>query len=330
MSIYSILVTNNAPGCTTEIEQDLSVTECSQYLVSLTPTSPSLGPFNIYLNDVIYYSAVTRNDFLLGVVVSIECTTPTPTPTNTSTPTPTINETPTPTPTNTGSPTPTPTTNETPTPTPTNTGTPTPTPTSIGETFKAYLFPEPLDSVSQESLGQYLYDNGADWYGFGNSGGVPSTVNYANNMLLYVQYLGWSGLSGNFVSNVNDLSSNIRQLPGVGFDTYGCPQNQYTFGSVAVLPTNVNTSVQYNYTIWIPLAGVNNTLTNITVDIGPSQCDSTILQNGIPDTNLVLINVSVPAGQVIPEGDYRVLWNFRIPAALPLTTSIFFKGDTKT
>ena len=87
MSIYSILVTNNAPGCTAEIEQQLSVVGCSQYIVKLTPNSNSIGPFNVYLDDIIYYSDVTRNELLDGVIITIQCGTPTNTPSPTQTPT---------------------------------------------------------------------------------------------------------------------------------------------------------------------------------------------------------------------------------------------------
>ena len=134
MSIYSILVTNNAPGCTSEIEQQLSVSGCSQYIVRLTPNSNSIGPFNVYLDDIIYYSAVTRNDLLDGVILTIQCGTPTPTPTNTTTPTNTptnaLSPTTTPTPTNTATPTNTSTNTQTPTPSVTTGLTPTPTPTT--------------------------------------------------------------------------------------------------------------------------------------------------------------------------------------------------------
>jgi hypothetical protein len=181
------------------------------------------------------------------------------------------------------------------------------------------------------NLGQYLYDNGADWYGFGNSGGVPNTTNYSNNMLIYLQYSGWSGSNNNFITNVNNLSGPIRQSIGVGVDSYGCAQNQYTFSTIKVETFNVNPDVQYNYIIWVPLEGVGNSLNNITVDIGQSSpCTNSILDNGIPDTILASINVNVPSGRIIPSGNYRVLWNFTLPPSLPLGTSIFFKGDTKT
>jgi hypothetical protein len=369
MSIFSILVTNNAPGCTAEIEQQLTVSACTQYIVSLTPNSTSLGPFNIYLNDVIYYSAVTRNDFLDGVVVNVDCTTPTPTPTptqtNTPTQTPTIGESPTPTPTNTETPTqtptntptptqtqtsgltptPTPTNTETPTQTPTqtptNTGTPTQTPTQTGtptqtptqtsNLFKAYLFPEALDSTSQDSLGQFMFDNGADWYGFVNSGGIPGSSNYESNMLTYIQYPGWTGSSGNFITSVTNLTSDIRQSSGSGTDTFGCPQNQYTFGTIEVTTTDVNPNEQYDYSIWIPLAGVGNTFTNMTVDVGSSSpCTNNIFSDAIPDLGNAAIDVDVPTGLILPAGTYRVLWNFVVPSTIPLGASIYFKGDTKS
>ncbi len=123
MSLYTILVTNIAPGCNNEIEQQVNVTGCTTYIVRLTSNSNALGPFNVYVDNDIYYSAVTRNDMLNGVVVNIQCTTPTPTPTPTITPTPSI------TPTNTPTPSITPTNTATPSLTPTNTTTPTNTPT---------------------------------------------------------------------------------------------------------------------------------------------------------------------------------------------------------
>jgi hypothetical protein len=130
MSTYNILVTNNAPGCATEIEQQLTVTGCTSYIVRLASNSNALGPFNIYVNDIIYYSAASRNDMFNGIVIPLECVTPTPTPTPTVTPTLTPTSTITPTPTQTDPMTgATPTTTSTPTNTPTNTTTPTNTET---------------------------------------------------------------------------------------------------------------------------------------------------------------------------------------------------------
>lgn len=319
MSIYSILVTNNAPGCSAEIEQQLTVTGCTSYIVRLASNSNALGPFNIYIDDVIYYSAATRNDMLNGIVVTLECTTPTPTPTPTTTLTPTPSSTTglTPTPTNT--------------PTYTSTPTLTPSSTSILPPFSAYLIPEPQDSTSQNDLGQYMFDNGSvGYYGFGNSG-IPSTVTYASDMAIYILYPGWTGSNGNFITNISNNSSSIRQASGAGTDTFGCPQNQYTFGTIAITTSEVNPSVQYSYTVWIPLNGVGGTLNNMTVDVGNgTACATNTFNDYIPDSGLAAINVTVPPGCQIPAGIYRVLWNFILPATVPLGDTLYFKGDTKT
>jgi hypothetical protein len=158
MSIYSILVTNNAPGCSTEIEQQLSVTGCTSYIVRLASNSNALGPFNIYVDDVIYYSAATRNDMFNGIVVTLACVTPTPTatptPTLTPSPTSTVGTSPTPTQTPTETPTETPTTTPTQTPTNTPSNTPTETPTntptpSITASATATQTPTPTETPTE-------------------------------------------------------------------------------------------------------------------------------------------------------------------------------------
>ena len=73
MSIYTIIVTNNAPGCAAEIEQQLTVTGCTSYIVRLASNSNALGPFNVYVDPTLIYSAVTRDNMLLGVVVNLQC-----------------------------------------------------------------------------------------------------------------------------------------------------------------------------------------------------------------------------------------------------------------
>jgi cell division septation protein DedD len=147
MTTYSILVTNIAPGCDNQIEQQISVTGCTTYIVRLTANSNALGPFNVYVDNDICYSAVTRNDMLDGVVVNIQCTTPTPTQTPTVTPTPSI------TPTHTVTPTITPTNTETPTQTPTNTPTltNTPTPSSTPLIFEIQIITQDgIDIITQD------------------------------------------------------------------------------------------------------------------------------------------------------------------------------------
>jgi hypothetical protein len=337
MATYSILVTNNANGCTTEIEQQLTVTSCTSYIVRLTSNSNAVGPFDVFVDSVIYYSAQTRTEMLNGVVVNLDCLTPTPsiTPTNTPTPsiTPTIGLTPTPTPTVTETPTNTPTPGLSPSPTPTNTETPTntPTPTSTPPVvYNAYIFPEPLDSTSQASLGQYLYSSGSTWYGYGNSGGAPSITNYSNNLEIYANYSGWTDGGGNFVTPVTSLVGPLRQLSGVGTDSFGCPQDQYTFGTVEITSSAVTPTIQYNYSIWIPLAGVNDSMNNMTVDVGTSACDTGLFDGYIPESVLASTTVTLLSGSAIPAGPYRVLWNFVLPITTPLGASLFFKGNTKS
>ena len=339
MATYSILVTNNADGCTTEIEQQLTVTSCTSYIVRLTSNSNAVGPFDVFVDSVIYYSAQTRTEMLNGVVVNLDCLTPTPsiTPTNTPTPsiTPTIGLTPTPTPTVTETPTntPTPGGGSTPTPTPTVTTTPTntPTPTSTPPVvYYAYIFPEPLDSTSQSELGQYMFDDGATWYGYGNSGGSPGITNYSNNLISYANYSGWTDGGGNFVTPVTSLIGDIRQTVGVGTDSFGCPQDQYTFGTIEITSSAVTPTIQYNYSIWIPLSGVSNSMNNMTVDVGTSACDTGLFDGYIPESVLASTTVTLLSGSAIPAGPYRVLWNFVLPITTPLGASLFFKGNTKS
>jgi hypothetical protein len=147
----------------------------------------------------------------------------------------------------------------------------------------------------------------------------------------YVHYSGWTGFSGNFITPVTSLSSAIRQASGSGTDGYGCSQSQYTFGTIQVTTSQVNPNIQYYYTVWIPLAGVGGTMTNMTVDVGISTaCSTSIIDNGIPDPTLSGTNVVVTLGAAIPAGTYRVLWLFKVPATPPLPSSLYFKGDTKS
>ena len=343
MTTYTITVTNNAVGCDNEIEQQLTVEGCSTYIVRLTSNSNALGPFNVYVNGLLYYSNVTRVEMLLGVEVILECDTPTPTPTptitptnQTPTPTPTNTSTPTNTPTNTITPTQTPTPGESQTPTPTNTSTPTNTPTPTSAGFSAYIFAEPQDFNDGLVIEDYMtVQNSATWGGY-QFYGIPSSTNYSSNLDLYVHFSGWTSGLGNYITAPQSLAGPIRQASGAGTDTYGCSQNQYTFGTIPVLTSQVNVNIQYFYSIWIPLAGVGGSMTNMTVDIGSgAPCTSNILNDGIPDS-IAGTNVNVTSGGAIPAGNYRVLWlgSFAVqPSAVPpppLSVPLYFKGDTKT
>jgi len=258
--------------------------------------------------------------------------TPTPTQTPPITPTPSI--TPSTTPTQT--PTVTPFATQTPTPSITATLTPTTTPTVTPTTpsYQAYIFAEPQDGSSASTLGEFMFDNGSvNFFGFVNTG-VPSVNNYENDLIVYAQYPGFiNGGVGNFITPVSSLTSYIRQMSGVGVDSYGCPQNQYTFGSIEITTTEVNPSIEYFYSIWIPLAGVGGSLNNMTVDITlGSPCDGSIVTGSIPSPSLSSINVNIPSGCAIPAGIYRVLWmpvNGLQPPGLPMINNLYLKGNSK-
>ena len=255
----------------------------------------------------------------------------------TPTPTPTVTPTQTVTPTLTQTPTITPTISVTPglTPTPTNTNTPTvtSTPTSTPPSYYAYIFPEPQDSTSASNLGQYMSNNGAtNFFGFANSG-VPPIANYASDLIIYANYSGFTNAGfGNYIQPVSTFNGLIKQSSGSGNDSFGCPQTQYTFGTIEVPLTSVNVNVDYFYSIWIPLNGVNNSMNNMTVDISyGSACNPSIV-GSIPVPSLSTINVTIPPGSAIPAGTYRVLWmpvSGLQPVGTTLTTPIYFKGNTK-
>jgi hypothetical protein len=178
-----------------------------------------------------------------------------------------------------------------------------------------------------------MVDNGADWYGYFNSL-TPGASNYSNNMDIYAHFPGWSTPQDEFITPVTQFTGPIRQDSGTGTDSFGCSQNQYTFGSIQVTTSQVTVSEQYYYSIWIPLAGVGGIMTNMTVDIGSgAACATNILNDGIPDATLAGTNVVITSGAAIPAGTYRVLWigSFAVqPSVPPLAASLYFKGNTKS
>lgn len=335
----------------------------AEYILRLSPNSNAEGPFNVYTGSTgstPIYSGATFDNMLVGVtldlpgspegivyqifvvneqdgcglnyqeqIVLVTETTTTPvTPTNTPTPTVTPSNTATPTPTPTIGLTPTPTPSITPTssetPTPTPTFTPTPSPTQFS--YLAYLFPEPQDFTSRSELGQYMYDGGKTWFGWGNSG-VPGSINYSDNLDYYAHFSGFTnGSSGNFITQVSTLSSPMFQT--AGNDSYGCPINQYGFGTIAINNILVNPNEKYFYSIWLPLGGMNNTMSDMTVNVGTNPCSFNVGADLIPDS-IKQTNVTVTSGGAIPAGVYRVLWidpSLHIPNTLPLGTGLYFSS----
>lgn len=353
MSLYSILVTNNAPGCGTEIEQQVTVTGCTSYIVRLASNSNALGPFNVYVDDVIYYSAVTRTEMVNGVVVNFECTTPTPTitptqtttptatdpmtgatptttTTPTNTPTPSVTETNTPTPsitaTNTETPTPTPTQTNTPTQTETNTptqtetptSTPTPTPTNPG-LLPAYLFIEPTSANTQFNNWFLSVGSPGVFRGFANGLALSTNpVTYNTQMNNYISYSGWS-------VNTPNIGTGYTSPVSGGLDSFGNSVNAYLIQTYKVPAGTVAGNAWYT---WIVPTGTTNG--QIMSQMGynnagnPNSLTTVNMQSSI--YNLTVTNT----GSTIPPGVYRVYSTYTSPTFRidGSTNDIFFKGNT--
>ena len=136
--------------------------------------------------------------------------------------------------------------------------------------------------------------------------------------------------AGNFITPAS-LSAPIAQTAGQVIS--GISQNIYTYGSIQVNSSAINSGIQYFYSIWVPLAGVNGTLTDMTNDVGTTLGGNDIFNDIGTVTTLTALNVTVTSGAAIPAGTYRVLWvppQFTLPIATPLTGSLYFRGDTKS
>jgi hypothetical protein len=219
---------------------------------------------------------------------------------------------------------------QTPSPTNTPTNTPNVTPTGIISEYFAYIFPEPQDNESLLSLGNYMYDNGASlFFGFGNSG-TPNTTNYSNDLSVYASYPGFvlgGGIS--FKVPVSTLSSSIRQLAGAGVDTFGCEQQQYTFGTVEIKNSDINNNVAYFYSVWIPTEAIPIDWENMKVIITREECTQVICDT-IPLPSLSTEIVTVNSGSAIPQGAYRILWmpyGGYLTPEMVINYPIYFKGQ---
>jgi hypothetical protein len=321
---YNIIVVNTDSGCSNSITQQYTATACSEnILVKLSGTNNAVGPFNVYTGTTgttAVYSGITKAQMYSGVTLTISdpssCITPTPTPTPvTPTPTPTSTITPTPsvtigltpTPTSTITPTPTSTITPTPsvtiglTPTPTSTITPTPTITPSSTPFvgTAYLFIEPQSGST--NIGQYMFDNGYNFYGFTNSSG-PTTSNptqFNNDMNGYVSFTGWTG--GVFPTVRTQM---VPQVSG-GVDTYGNSIDAYNFTTHEVPVNTVSNQAWYT---WIIPTGATNNLIQYQIDVNsfgnPNSMTTLIMDSTIYSQTFNY------TGSTIPTGVYRVYTTF--------------------
>jgi len=180
-------------------------------------------------------------------------------------------------------------------------------------------------------LYNYAVANGAtNWYSYfvgsqpNNGGGT-----YSADLDVYAHQPSFINGGGNFVTPAT-LSAPILQTS----TTYsGCAQNQYTYGTIAILPTtHISNTTGYFLSIWIPLAGVGGSLTQMTSDVGTTLCGSEFANDLPADVVTNALDVTVTSGAAIPAGTYRVLWaspNFNFPAGY-ISVPYYFRGDTKS
>jgi hypothetical protein len=196
----------------------------------------------------------------------------------------------------------------------------------------AYIFAEPQNAGNASTLETYALANGAqDWATIYNNG-IPNNSGgtYSNDLDVYAHQPSYAIGGGNFVTAVS-LSAAIAQTQGQVIN--GVAQNIYTYGSIQVSPSLINPLIKYFYTIWVPLAGVGGSLTNMTNDVGTTLGGNDVFNDIGTIVGLTSLNVTVTSGAAIPAGTYRVLWvspQFELPIALPLTGSLYFRGDTKS
>lgn len=278
-----------------------------------TITSGPIPP-EVYITSVpeifnnepqVMVTLVDSNDCSIFHIVDCQVS-PTPTPTNTATPTATIGVTSTPQPSVT------------------------PTPTS--EPYYVYIFPEPQDTSSLNSLGSYMISEGAEYFfGFGNSG-VPNETKYSEDLEIYAKYSGFTLAGGSkFKVPVSGITSTINNSSLSIIDEYGCIQEPYTFGTVKITNNEVDLNNQYFYSIWVPVNSIPIDWENMAINIGIGiQCSENLTSGGIPSSTLASKIVTVGNDSSIPSGDYRVLWMpfaGLLPPSLYQTDSIYFKGD---
>ena len=325
--IYDIIVVNEASGCQNAVTNQYTITGCNQtVLVKFDGTNNAVGPFDIYTGSTgttAVYTGVTRTEMIYGVVLTLTdpsafCGTPTPTPTPTVTPS---SVTPTPTPTSTITPTPSTTIGLTPTPTSTTTITPTPTitPSSTPSVGTAYLFIEPQSGST--NIGQYMFDNGYNFYGFTNLSG-PTTSNptqFNNDMNGYVSFTGWTG--GVFPTVRTQM---VPQVSG-GVDTYGNSIDAYNFTTHEVPINTVSNQAWYT---WIIPTGATNNLIQYQIDVN-SFGNPNSMTTLIMDSTIYTETFNY-TGSTIPTGVYRVYTTFA-DLAFYLDNdinTIYFKGNT--
>lgn len=72
--LYSVFVVNNAPGCENYVEQQISLSACTNVIIRITSNTNAIGPFDVYkdsLETTPIFTGMTRQQMLDGVVVQL-------------------------------------------------------------------------------------------------------------------------------------------------------------------------------------------------------------------------------------------------------------------
>jgi hypothetical protein len=204
------------------------------------------------------------------------------------------------------------------------------TPTPSVRVYYAYVFAEPQTFNDGVNLENYMLNESlATWGGY-QFYGVPNGDNYSNNMNAYAHYPAFTSNIGNYKYAPIFLSGAIKQTNSYSEDSFGCPQNQYTFETIRVRSSQINTDIKYFYSIWIPIDGVGNAMTNMFINAGSAPCGTDYSDQGIPDA-IASQNVTITSGAAIPPGTYRVLFLslLNLPNTNKLLNDIYIKGNLK-
>ena len=204
------------------------------------------------------------------------------------------------------------------------------TPTPSVRVYYAYVFAEPQTFNDGVNLENYMLNESlATWGGY-QFYGVPNGDNYSNNMNAYAHYPAFTSNIGNYKYAPIFLSGAIKQTNSYSEDSFGCPQNQYTFETIRVRSSQINTDIKYFYSIWIPIDGVGNAMTNMFINAGSTPCGTDYSEQGIPDA-IASQNVTITSGAAIPTGTYRVLFLslLNLPNTNKLLNDIYIKGNLK-
>ena len=260
--IYDIIVVNTDPTCVNSVTQQYTATGCPQtVLVKIDVGSPALGPFDVYTGTT-GTTAIYSAQTRVQMIAGVAVVLVDPS-SPCITPTPTI------------------------------------TPSSTPSVGTAYLFIEPQSGST--NIGQYMFNNGYNFYGFTNSSG-PTTSNptqFNNDMNGYVSFTGWTG--GVFPTVRTQM---VPQVSG-GFDAYGNSIEAYNFTTHEVPVNTVSNQAWYT---WIIPTGATNNLIQYQIDVN-SFGNPNSMTTLIMDSTIYTKTFNY-TGSTIPTGVYRVYTTF--------------------